>query len=117
MEPTQTGASPLIKSAGSAKACVLFTDAHRIVMTIAKLVSTMAFLISLIGWRSLSVGLLASALTMPLTAVVSKKYGISQTEKARFHERRLAILTDALLAIRQIKLSAVEGTWRQSTAV
>lgn len=82
-------------------------------MTLAKLVSTTAFLVSLVGWTSLGAGLLASAFAMPLTVVLSKHYGNAQTEQAKSHEQRSTMLTDALLAIRQIKLSTLEDTWRR----
>ncbi|KAM3487428.1 hypothetical protein MY3957_009287 [Beauveria namnaoensis] len=80
---------------------------------ISKLVSTTGFLVTLVGWTVLNAGLLASALAMPITVVLSRHYGNAQTEQAKSHEQRSAMLTDALLAIRQIKLSTLEGTWRQ----
>ncbi|KAK4455168.1 putative ABC bile acid transporter [Podospora aff. communis PSN243] len=59
--------------------------------------STAGFLLFVVGWKGLVFGLLATALTMPITSTLTK-----------YRDQRSALLRSALLATRQPKLSAAE---------
>lgn len=95
----------------SARACMLFTDTHRVAMTVAKLMWTTTLLARLTGLKSLMTGLLASALVMPCSALLTKRYGITKAEQANIERERSGVLAAALLAVRQIKLASAEETW------
>ncbi|KAL3961877.1 hypothetical protein ACCO45_003400 [Purpureocillium lilacinum] len=60
---------------------------------------------------SLMTGLLASALVMPCSALLTKRYGITKAEQANIERERSGVLAAALLAVRQIKLASAEETW------
>ena len=80
--------------------------------TVAKLGASMVFLIHLIGWKSLLAGLAVSALTTPLNIVASRCYSKSQVELMTARDRKMAVITEALQGIRQIKFSALERQWQ-----
>lgn len=80
-------------------------------MIIFQLLSTSIFLGRLIGWRSLLLGLLASAFVTPLTTKLSNKYVKEQSELMKLHDQRSSLLTKALAAFRQLKLSVAEEDW------
>ncbi|KAI4121870.1 MAG: hypothetical protein LQ338_006119 [Usnochroma carphineum] len=77
-----------------------------------RLILSVCFLYSLIGWASLLAGLLAWLLTVPINAFVSKRYSHLQGHLMAARDRRLAVLTQALQSIRQIKFCAHERRWR-----
>lgn len=92
---------------------MVFTDTNTIPMLLIKLLWTTYFLISLVGWQSLLPGLIASILIIPLTTVITKKYTTALSKQMDRRDARVALLKDALLAIRQLKLAAVERLWTQ----
>lgn len=78
-------------------------------MAFVKMSSTAMFMVNLMGWMSL----LVSVLLMPLTIKVSNKYSAAQSKLMGHRDQRSTFLTDALLAIRQLKLSAAEAIWEK----
>ncbi|KAI4199092.1 MAG: hypothetical protein LQ350_004847 [Teloschistes chrysophthalmus] len=95
-----------------AKRISTFAECHYIfVQTIAKLATSSYFLIRLIGWRSLLAGFAASALSLPLNVWVSNSYGKTQSRLMRARDQKMAVMTEALQGIRQIKFSALESQW------
>ncbi|KAL9583871.1 MAG: hypothetical protein Q9212_002450 [Teloschistes hypoglaucus] len=95
-----------------AKRISTFAECHYIfVQTIAKLATSSYFLIRLIGWRSLLAGFAASALSLPLNVWVSNSYGKTQSRLMRARDQKMAVMTEALQGIRQIKFSALEPQW------
>lgn len=81
-------------------------------MALVNLGSTAALLIKLVGWIGIALGLLPCVFVMPLTKFISGKYNITVRKQTMFHQKRQAVLTEALLAIRQIKISASEEAWK-----
>ncbi|KAK2736230.1 hypothetical protein FQN57_000828 [Myotisia sp. PD_48] len=84
-----------------------------IVSTILKISITIVFLTQLIGWKSLGSGLLVLIFITPLNISVAKKYSATQTTLMKLRDRKMAVITEALQGIRQIKFSALERQWEQ----
>ncbi|KAK2766653.1 hypothetical protein FQN54_005965 [Arachnomyces sp. PD_36] len=79
--------------------------------TVLELAIAFVFLARLIGWKSLLAGALASALVTPVNAYLSGKYTTAQTAQMKYRDQKMAIVTEALQGIRQIKFSALEKQW------
>ena len=77
-----------------------------------KLIVSMWFLQSLIGWRSLLAGLVTFALSTPVNVYVSRKYNNAQGQLMKLRDQKMAVVTEALQGIRQIKFSALERQWQ-----
>lgn len=97
----------------SARACSAFPLLYKVVGLSTQLVSTTAVLVALVGWRSVTVAIAAALLITPLTTVQTKHWATLLQRIWKLKSNRNAILQDALLAIRQIKLSATEPAWKQ----
>ena len=80
--------------------------------TITELTVSITFLVALIGWRSLLAGLAVFAVALPLNAFVSKRYSDAQDELMKIRDQKMAVVTEALQGIRQIKFSAEEQQWQ-----
>ncbi|KAJ6789054.1 hypothetical protein PWT90_08315 [Aphanocladium album] len=93
-----------------------YSNSHLLLMTLTKLASTTALLVKLVGWTGLILGTLASMLVGPLTTFVSGKYNAAVRNQANFQQQRQATLSEALLAIRQIKIAASEDIWKNRIA-
>ncbi|KAF7956233.1 hypothetical protein EAE96_005153 [Botrytis aclada] len=76
-----------------------------------KLVVSFSFLISIIGWKSLLAGILAMSLTVPINIYFSKRYSAAQDRLMKVRDVKMAVVTEALQGIRQIKFSALESNW------
>ncbi|OQE38966.1 hypothetical protein PENCOP_c007G03996 [Penicillium coprophilum] len=72
-----------------------------------------AFLVQILGWRSAFAGLSVSALVAPLNVYVARKYSNAQDRLMKFRDQKLAIVTEVLQGIRQIKFSALEKQWQK----
>ncbi|KAJ5824161.1 ABC transporter integral membrane type 1 [Penicillium robsamsonii] len=72
-----------------------------------------AFLVQILGWRSAFAGLSVSALVTPLNAYAARKYANAQDRLMKFRDQKLAIVTEVLQGIRQIKFSALEKQWQK----
>lgn len=83
---------------------------------IFKLVIATIFLDSIIGWQALGSGFLVVLVTIPLNMFVGKKYKIAQGNLMQLRDKKLAIITEALQGIRQIKFSAQEAKWHDKIA-
>lgn len=89
------------------------TFSYMIPSSLIKLVMACFFLNQLIGWKSLLSGLAVSALVTPANWYVSKKYAESQDVLMKARDQKMAIVTEVLQGIRQIKFSALETRWQQ----
>lgn len=78
-----------------------------------KLTVSMWFLYTLIGWKSLLAGLVTFALSLPINVLVSKKYNNAQGDLMKLRDQKMAVVTEALQGIRQIKFSALERQWQK----
>lgn len=72
-----------------------------------------AFLVQILGWRSAFAGLSVSLLVTPLNIYAAKKYSTAQDRLMKFRDQKLAIVTEVLQGIRQIKFSALEEQWQK----
>ncbi|MCJ1322534.1 hypothetical protein MMC15_007883 [Xylographa vitiligo] len=77
-----------------------------------KLIVSMWFLYTLIGGRSLLAGLATFALSVPINVFFSKRYNVAQGELMKLRDQKMAVVTEALQGIRQIKFSALERQWQ-----
>ena len=81
--------------------------------TVLNLALAFTFLVKLLGWKSLFAGILVSAVIIPLNIYLARKYSAAQTEQMKFRDQKMAIVTEALQGIRQIKFSALEKQWEK----
>ncbi|KAJ5696619.1 hypothetical protein N7536_007031 [Penicillium majusculum] len=70
------------------------------------------FLVQILGWPSAFAGLSVSLLVTPLNVYAAKKYSNAQDRLMKFRDQKLAIVTEVLQGIRQIKFSALEEQWQ-----
>jgi ABC-type multidrug transport system fused ATPase/permease subunit len=77
-----------------------------------KLTVSLSFIYVLIGWKSLLAGLFAFALSIPLNIWLSKRYNKGQSDLMKLRDEKMAVVTEALQGIRQIKFSALESQWQ-----
>lgn len=77
-----------------------------------KMAVSVIFLVSLIGWQSLLAGLSVTALSTPVNIYCSKKYSVAQRDLMKVRDQKMAVVTEALQGIRQIKFSALEQQWQ-----
>jgi len=80
--------------------------------TVVKLIVSFSFLYKLVGGIPLLCGIAAFFATLPLNIWFSKKYNGLQGELMKFRDLKMAVVTEALQGIRQIKFSALEGQWQ-----
>ncbi|PQE04986.1 ABC bile acid transporter protein [Rutstroemia sp. NJR-2017a BBW] len=83
------------------------------VMFFSKFVVSVVFLWLLVGWQSLSAGMLAIILMAPINQYLTKRYGSYQKELMMARDKKTSIITEALNGIRQIKFSATEPQWME----
>ncbi|KAE9378407.1 P-loop containing nucleoside triphosphate hydrolase protein [Stipitochalara longipes BDJ] len=76
---------------------------------VGKIVISCVFLTRLIGWQAFLAGILVQFLTIPLNIHFSRSYTNAQGELMNIRDTKLSILNEALLGMRQIKLSALEA--------
>ena len=79
---------------------------------ITKLIVSMWFLDSMIGWKSLLSGLAVSAISTPFNIYCSKNYSSAQGDLMKVRDQKMSVVTEALQGIRQIKFSALERQWQ-----
>lgn len=82
-----------------------------------QLIASMWFLFNLIGWRPLLAGLFTFSLSLPVNVYVSKKYNSAQGDLMKVRDQKMAVVTEALQGIRQIKFSALEHQWEAKIGV
>jgi ABC-type multidrug transport system fused ATPase/permease subunit len=81
--------------------------------TLIKLALAFGFLIRLIGWIPLLAGLAVPVILTPVNVIISKNYAKAQDDLMRFRDKKIAVVTEALQGIRQIKFSAFEDNWQR----
>lgn len=81
--------------------------------TIITLTVSVAFLIILIGWKSLLAGLSVFAIALPFNVYVSRRYSDAQGLLMKVRDQKMVVVTEALQGIRQIKFSAQEQQWQE----
>ena len=76
-----------------------------------KLTFAISFLSKLIGPIPLFAGLAGPALITPLNIFTAKRYAAAQDDLMKYRDQKMAVVTEALQGIRQIKFSALERNW------
>ncbi|CAK7221694.1 hypothetical protein SCUCBS95973_004586 [Sporothrix curviconia] len=76
-----------------------------------KLIVSLTFLISLLGWKPLAAGFMSMIIIMPFNVYFSRLYSEAQDRLMKLRDEKLEIVTEALQGIRQIKFSALEPQW------
>lgn len=92
-------------------ACAFYTDVHEIIVVLTKLLTLAGLLLRLLGWQSLIAGIAVTAISMPLSTIIAKRYSKTLATTTQLHEEQSTLLSQALLCIRQIKISAGEKLW------
>jgi ABC-type multidrug transport system fused ATPase/permease subunit len=72
-----------------------------------------SYLITLLGWKALFSGLAAAIFVLPVSHLMSKKYGKIQFGLMAFRDAKTHVLTEALHGMRQIKYSALEELYEK----
>ncbi|KXG53717.1 ABC transporter, integral membrane type 1 [Penicillium griseofulvum] len=91
-----------------------FTSLNYIIpQAIFRIILGAAFLVQILGWRSAFAGLSVSLLVTPLNAYAARKYSNAQDRLMKSRDQKLAIVTEVLQGIRQIKFSALEEQWQK----
>ncbi|ETI29167.1 hypothetical protein G647_01620 [Cladophialophora carrionii CBS 160.54] len=76
-----------------------------------KLIFAISFLSKLIGPIPLLAGLAAPVLITPINILAAKRYATAQDDLMKYRDQKMAVVTEALQGIRQIKFSALERNW------
>jgi len=77
-----------------------------------KVILGCGFLVKILGWRSALAGLGVSVLVTPLNIYAAKRYTGAQDKLMKLRDAKMAIVTEVLQGIRQIKFSALEEQWQ-----
>lgn len=89
-----------------------FAFSFVIISSSLKLVIYSAFLINLIGWLPFCAGMLGWALVVPVNVIFSKFYMKASDDLMKVRDKKLAVVNEALLGMRQIKFAALENQWQ-----
>lgn len=78
-----------------------------------KLIVSLGFLVSLLGWKALLAGFATMVAIMPINIYFSKRYAAAQDRLMKVRDEKMGVVTEALQGIRQIKFSALEPEWEK----
>ena len=81
--------------------------------SLVKLVVAIVFLVQLIGWIPLLAGFVIPVLVIPINILAARKYAAAQDKLMKTRDSKMAVVTEALQGIRQIKFSALERQWQK----
>ncbi len=79
-----------------------------------KLIVSLSFLVTLLGWQALLAGFSAMVAIMPVNIYFSKRYAAAQDRLMKVRDEKMEVVTEALQGIRQIKFSALEPDWENN---
>ncbi|EXJ95798.1 hypothetical protein A1O1_00922 [Capronia coronata CBS 617.96] len=79
--------------------------------SVVKLAFAFWFLAKLIGPIPLLAGLVAPVIITPINIIASRRYANAQERLMKQRDQKMAVVTEALQGIRQIKFSALERNW------
>lgn len=77
-----------------------------------KIVIGCGFLVQVLGWRSALAGFSVAILVAPLNIYGTKRYTGAQDKLMKLRDQKMAIVTEVLQGIRQVKFSALEEQWQ-----
>ncbi|KAK0716025.1 ATP-dependent bile acid permease [Lasiosphaeris hirsuta] len=81
--------------------------------SIIQLIISVWFLISLLGWLPLVLGVLSVAATLPINFIFSKWTLSADQKLMKIRDEKLELVSEALNGIRQVKFSALESGWEK----
>ncbi|KAK3352219.1 ABC transporter [Lasiosphaeria hispida] len=81
--------------------------------SIIQLIISVWFLISLLGWLPLVLGVLSVAATLPINFLFSKWTLLADQKLMKIRDEKLELVSEALNGIRQVKFSALESGWEK----
>ena len=87
---------------------------HLIPSSILKLIISIAFLYTLIGWESVLAGFAVFLIVTPLNLYFSTLMNKVQSQIMRTRDEKMAVIEEALQGIRQIKFVASEQQWLEN---
>lgn len=76
-----------------------------------KLAMSCVILAYLVGWQGLLAGITVLIILTPLNGQVARKYAGSQSRIMKARDNKMAVITEALQGIQQIKFAALERQW------
>jgi ABC-type multidrug transport system fused ATPase/permease subunit len=79
----------------------------------ARFFFAMLFLLRLLGWQSTLVGLIFTALFVPVHTYLIQQHKATQRDLTAARDKKTKAITEALHALRQIKFSALEEQWEE----
>lgn len=85
---------------------------YLIPLSIFKVIIGCTFLVQILGWKPAFAGMAVSVLITPLNVYAAKKYTGAQDKLMKLRDSKMAIITEVLQGIRQIKFSALEEQWQ-----
>ena len=80
---------------------------------ILKIVIGCSFLVNILGWQSAFAGLGVSVFIAPMNILGTRRYTNAQDKLMKLRDQKMAIVTEVLQGIRQVKFSALEGQWQK----
>lgn len=83
------------------------------ILFFCKFIVSIVFLWFLVGWESMTAGMVAIIGMGPINQALAKRYGGFQRELMKARDKKTTIVTEALNGIRQIKFSANETQWSE----
>jgi ABC-type multidrug transport system fused ATPase/permease subunit len=89
------------------------TYISQIFSSITGLITGVWFLVVLLGWMPILLGMLVWGITMPINGYFAKFFSKNYGKLMIIRDQKLAIITESLQGIRQIKFSALEGKWEK----
>ena len=81
--------------------------------SVFKLIISLVFLANLLGVKALLCGFSTMLLLVPINIHVSKRYAAVQDRLMKVRDQKMAVVTEALQGIRQIKFAALEPQWEK----
>ncbi len=82
-------------------------------LALFKLILAGTFLWQLLGWKAFVAGFGSSLMIIPISHLMSKRYGSIQFGLMKYRDAKAHVLTEALHGMRQIKYSALEDLFEK----
>lgn len=87
--------------------------AYLIPLAIMKVIIGCTFLVQILGWKAAFSGMAVSVLITPLNIYAAKRFTGAQDKLMKLRDSKMAIVTEVLQGIRQVKFSALEEQWQK----
>ena len=90
---------------------VSIMDNNMLFSALVEILAALALLLNVLGWQPMLAGCLVFFLTTPAQSYFSKRYGDAQSRLMEVRDRKTAMVTEAVSAIKQVKLMSMESDW------